>query len=172
MRERKAAEAAKKKAKEEAAKKAAEEAQRQKEVEAQELEERRRTLAEAATAHSQRGSSPGETLVSPRRPVVEIRREKGKGKAKVWPVGGILMMAATATMTTTMKTNGLPANNAGARRSLARCRLARGVRSYVRCSYSNRPFMVKQEGGAHPTGERLAVLESQMAQLLADNRHL
>ncbi|KAJ3885913.1 hypothetical protein GG344DRAFT_82225 [Lentinula edodes] len=30
--------------------------------------------------------------------------------------------------------------------------------------------MVKQEGGGNPTGERLAVLESQMAQLLADNR--
>ncbi|KAJ3860680.1 hypothetical protein EV359DRAFT_85082 [Lentinula novae-zelandiae] len=42
----------------------------------------------------------------------------------------------------------------------------------VRCSYSNRPFTVKREGGAHPTGKHLAVLESQIAQLLADNWHL
>ncbi|KAJ3858917.1 hypothetical protein EV359DRAFT_87040 [Lentinula novae-zelandiae] len=31
---------------------------------------------------------------------------------------------------------------------------------------------LKREGGFNPTGERLAVLESQMAQLLADNRQL
>ncbi|KAJ3803792.1 hypothetical protein F5876DRAFT_84428 [Lentinula aff. lateritia] len=32
--------------------------------------------------------------------------------------------------------------------------------------------MVKREGGGQPTGEHLAVLESQVAQLLADNRQL
>ncbi|KAJ3803772.1 hypothetical protein F5876DRAFT_84480 [Lentinula aff. lateritia] len=32
--------------------------------------------------------------------------------------------------------------------------------------------MVKRKGGSNPTGERLAVLESQVAQLLADNRQL
>ncbi|KAJ3884049.1 hypothetical protein GG344DRAFT_84658 [Lentinula edodes] len=32
--------------------------------------------------------------------------------------------------------------------------------------------ILKKEGGAGPSGERLAVLESQMAQLLADNRAL
>ncbi|KAJ3897232.1 hypothetical protein F5879DRAFT_996354 [Lentinula edodes] len=42
----------------------------------------------------------------------------------------------------------------------------------VRCSYSGRPSTVKREGGSNPTGERLAVLESQVAQLLADNRQL
>ncbi|GAW02266.1 hypothetical protein LENED_003911 [Lentinula edodes] len=42
----------------------------------------------------------------------------------------------------------------------------------VRCSYSGRPTTVKREGGSNPTGERLAVLESQVAQLLADNRQL
>ncbi|KAJ3912888.1 hypothetical protein F5877DRAFT_84347 [Lentinula edodes] len=40
----------------------------------------------------------------------------------------------------------------------------------VRCSYSGQPSTVKQEGGGKPTGEQLAVLESQMAQLLADNQ--
>ncbi|KAJ3897403.1 hypothetical protein F5879DRAFT_983067, partial [Lentinula edodes] len=42
----------------------------------------------------------------------------------------------------------------------------------VRCSYSGRASMVKREGGGQPIGERLAILESQMAQLLADNRQL
>ncbi|KAJ3884439.1 hypothetical protein GG344DRAFT_84028 [Lentinula edodes] len=32
--------------------------------------------------------------------------------------------------------------------------------------------MVKREGGSNPTSKRLAVLESQVAQLLADNRQL
>ncbi|KAJ3805471.1 hypothetical protein F5876DRAFT_81748 [Lentinula aff. lateritia] len=53
----------------------------------QDLEERRRKLAEAATSRSRRDFSPGENLVSPQRPVVEIRKEKGKGKAKAQPVG-------------------------------------------------------------------------------------
>ncbi|KAJ3884494.1 hypothetical protein GG344DRAFT_83941 [Lentinula edodes] len=34
------------------------------------------------------------------------------------------------------------------------------------------PLTVKREGGSNPTGERLAVLESQVAQLLADNQQL
>ncbi|KAJ3911436.1 hypothetical protein F5877DRAFT_73179, partial [Lentinula edodes] len=55
---------------------------------ARELEEQRRKLAEVATARSRQGSLPGESLVSPRRLVVEIRKEKGKGKAKAQPVGG------------------------------------------------------------------------------------
>ncbi|KAJ3884147.1 hypothetical protein GG344DRAFT_84499 [Lentinula edodes] len=91
IREQKATAAAKKKAEEEAAKKAAEEAQRKKMAAARELEERRRLMAEAATARSQRGTSPSEISVSPRRPVVEIRRaarSKGKGKAPAQPVGG------------------------------------------------------------------------------------
>ncbi|KAF8827428.1 hypothetical protein HHX47_DHR4000219 [Lentinula edodes] len=40
----------------------------------------------------------------------------------------------------------------------------------VKCSYSGRPVQVRREGG--PSGERMAVMESQMAQLLADNRSL
>ncbi|KAJ4470992.1 hypothetical protein C8R41DRAFT_870669 [Lentinula lateritia] len=52
--------------------------------------EQRRLLAEAATARSQRGTSPSEMSVSPWRLVVEIRKEKGKGREKVQeqPVGG------------------------------------------------------------------------------------
>ncbi|GAW09864.1 hypothetical protein LENED_012070 [Lentinula edodes] len=49
--------------------------------------ERRRKLAVAATARSQGGTSTGEASVSPRRPVVEIPRVKGKGKARAQPVG-------------------------------------------------------------------------------------
>ncbi|KAJ3885154.1 hypothetical protein GG344DRAFT_70785, partial [Lentinula edodes] len=111
---RKAVEAAKKKAAEEAAARKAEEERRKKEVAARasaakrkaaqetrdrasraqqqdaEVVERRRLLAEAATARSQRGTLPSEMSVSPRRPVVEIRREKGKGREgiPVRPVGG------------------------------------------------------------------------------------
>ncbi|KAJ3924490.1 MAG: hypothetical protein NXY57DRAFT_969762 [Lentinula lateritia] len=111
---RKAAEAAKKKAAEEAAARKAEEERRRKEVAARagaarrkaaqeardrasraqqedaEVVERQWLLAEAATARSQRGTSPSEMLVSPRRPVVEIRREKGKRREEVpaQPVGG------------------------------------------------------------------------------------
>ncbi|KAJ3897698.1 hypothetical protein F5879DRAFT_995654 [Lentinula edodes] len=42
----------------------------------------------------------------------------------------------------------------------------------VRCLYSRRPSTVKREGGGNPIGKRMAVLESQVAQLLADNRQL
>ncbi|KAJ3877422.1 hypothetical protein F5051DRAFT_440632 [Lentinula edodes] len=40
----------------------------------------------------------------------------------------------------------------------------------VKCSYSGRPVQVKREGG--PSGEHMAMIESQLAQLLADNRSL
>ncbi|KAJ3858187.1 hypothetical protein EV359DRAFT_88118 [Lentinula novae-zelandiae] len=42
----------------------------------------------------------------------------------------------------------------------------------VKCSYSGRPSTVKREGGGNLSSERLAVLKSQVAQLLADNRQL
>ncbi|KAJ3900567.1 hypothetical protein F5879DRAFT_992763 [Lentinula edodes] len=42
----------------------------------------------------------------------------------------------------------------------------------VKCSYSGRPLIVKKEVSANPTGKRLAVLESQMAQLPANNWQL
>ncbi|KAJ3911097.1 hypothetical protein F5877DRAFT_86481 [Lentinula edodes] len=100
VRARKAVAAAKKAAEEKAARAAAargraaqearEQALRARQQE-EEVVERRRLLAEAATARSQRGTSPSEMSVSPRRPVVEIWRKttsKGKGKAKAQPVGG------------------------------------------------------------------------------------
>ncbi|KAJ3858829.1 hypothetical protein EV359DRAFT_87146 [Lentinula novae-zelandiae] len=40
----------------------------------------------------------------------------------------------------------------------------------VKCSYLGRPVQVKRKGG--PSSEQMAVMESQMAQLLADNRAL
>ncbi|KAJ3806302.1 hypothetical protein F5876DRAFT_80843 [Lentinula aff. lateritia] len=42
----------------------------------------------------------------------------------------------------------------------------------VQCSYSGRPVATRQEGGSNLTGERIVVLESQMAQLLANNQQL
>ncbi|KAJ3873993.1 hypothetical protein F5051DRAFT_443726 [Lentinula edodes] len=54
-----------------------------------EVAKQRRKLAEAATARSQGGTSMGDVSTSPRRPVVEITRVKGKGKgkAKTQPIG-------------------------------------------------------------------------------------
>ncbi|KAJ3898427.1 hypothetical protein F5879DRAFT_1026589 [Lentinula edodes] len=66
---------------------------------------------------------------------------------------GTLMTATMATTTMKKKKKGLLANNAG-------------------CPYSGRPSTVKREGGVNPTSEHLAVLESQVAQLLADNWQL
>ncbi|KAJ3861558.1 hypothetical protein EV359DRAFT_84201 [Lentinula novae-zelandiae] len=179
MKARKAAAEAKRKAKAEAARKAAEEAQKQREVATRELEERRRVMAEAAATRSRRGSSSGGSSVSPRRPVVEIRKEKGKGKAKAQPVGGDPDDGG----------DGGDDDDEGERAPCERCRskkipcqMQAGKRSSiickpchdakVKCSYSGRPSTVKREGGGQPTGERLAVLESQMAQLLADNWQL
>ncbi|KAJ3806517.1 hypothetical protein F5876DRAFT_68893 [Lentinula aff. lateritia] len=74
-----AAAAAKQKAEEETARKVAEEERAQ----AAAREERGKRMAEAAMARSRRGTSPGEVSASPRRPIVEIRRVKGKGKERV-----------------------------------------------------------------------------------------
>ncbi|KAJ3858483.1 hypothetical protein EV359DRAFT_87677 [Lentinula novae-zelandiae] len=75
--------AAKKKAKEEVARKTAEEVRKQKEAAARELEDRRKRMAKASTARSRRGTSPREVSVSPHRPIVEVRRVKGKGKERL-----------------------------------------------------------------------------------------
>ncbi|KAJ3850136.1 hypothetical protein EV368DRAFT_66846 [Lentinula lateritia] len=190
VRERKAAEAARKEAEEKAARAAAARRQavqeaRERALRAQQQEEavteRRRVLAAAATARSRRGTSPSEVSASPRRPVVEISkvRSKDKGKAKAQPVGE----------DPDDGDDGDNDNDEDKRAPCKQCRskkiscqMQAGKRSSiickpchdakVRCSYSTRPFTVKREGGSNPTGERLAVLESQMAQLLADNRQL
>ncbi|KAJ3859792.1 hypothetical protein EV359DRAFT_67863 [Lentinula novae-zelandiae] len=88
VRARKAAEAARKKPEEEAARAAAEKKRKAQErakwaqQQEEEVVERRRLLAAAATSRSQRETSPSEVSASPRRPVVEIRRTKSKGKGK------------------------------------------------------------------------------------------
>ncbi|KAJ3897323.1 hypothetical protein F5879DRAFT_996226 [Lentinula edodes] len=198
---RKAAEAAKKKAAEEAAaRKAAEEAEKKKRAaaarrqaaqdardratRAQEQEdgvvERRRKLAAAATARSQGGTSTGEASVSLRRPVVEIPRVKNKGKAKAQPVGEDPDDGDDGDEDDDddedrdpcerCKAKKIPCLKQAGKQSSVICKPCHN--SKVRCSYSGHPYTVKREGGASPSGERLAVLESQMAQVLADNRAL
>ncbi|KAJ3913000.1 hypothetical protein F5877DRAFT_84220 [Lentinula edodes] len=165
MKARKAAAAAKKKAEEEAARKAAEEAQRKKEAAARELEERWRRMAEVATARSRHGSSPGGSSVSPQQPV---------------PVGGDPNDGGDGDDDDDDEDDRAPCERCRSKK--ISCQMQAGKRSSVickpchdtkvRCSYSGRPSTVKREGGGNPTGERLAVLESQVAQLLADNRQL
>ncbi|KAJ3870428.1 hypothetical protein F5051DRAFT_447729, partial [Lentinula edodes] len=181
IREQKAAAAAKKKADEEAAKKVAEEVRKKKVAAARELEERRRLMAEAATARSQRGTSPSEMSVSPRRPVVELRRaakSKGKGKAPAQPVGGDPDDGDNGddddddeddrAPCERCKSKKLPCQMQAGKRSSIICKPCHDAK--VRCSYSGRPTTSKQrEGGS---GERIAVMESQMAQSLADLRAL
>ncbi|KAJ3846286.1 hypothetical protein EV368DRAFT_89281 [Lentinula lateritia] len=115
---------------------------------------------------------------SPRRPVVEIRREKGKGKgkAKAQPIdedpddGGDEDDEDDRAPCEQCRSKKIPCQMQAGKRSSIICKPCHDAK--VRCSYSTRPITVKREGGSNPTGERLAVLESQMAQLLADNRQL
>ncbi|KAJ3870434.1 hypothetical protein F5051DRAFT_447721, partial [Lentinula edodes] len=144
-----------------------------------ELVERRRLLAEAATARSQRGTLPSEMSVSPRRPVVEIRREKGKGRARIpaQPVGGDPDDGDDGDdddddeeerePCERCKAKKIPCLQQAGKRSSVICKPCHD--SKVRCSFSGRPSTVKREGGS---GERIAVMESQMAQSLADLRAL
>ncbi|KAJ3884677.1 hypothetical protein GG344DRAFT_83658 [Lentinula edodes] len=179
MKAKKAAAAARKKAEEEAARKAAEEAQKKKEAVARELEERR-VMAEAAVARNQQGSSPGGSSVSLRWPVVKIQKGKGKGKAKAQPVGGDPDDGGNGNNDDKDEDERAPCERC--RNKKIPCQMQAGKRSSiickpchdakVRCSYSGQPSTVKREGGGQPIGERLAILESQMAQLLADNRQL
>ncbi|KAJ3910951.1 hypothetical protein F5877DRAFT_86718 [Lentinula edodes] len=187
VRARKAAAAAKKAAEEKAAKaaaareRAAQEA-RERAIRArqqeEEVAERRRLLAEAATARSQRGTSPSEMSASPRRPVVEVRRVvKGKGKAQAQPVGGDPDDGDDGDEDDDdeeerepcerCKAKKIPCLQQASKRSSVICKPCHD--SKVRCSFSGRPSTVKREGGS---GERIAVMESQMAQSLADLRAL
>ncbi|KAJ3858856.1 hypothetical protein EV359DRAFT_87119 [Lentinula novae-zelandiae] len=182
VRVRKAAEAARKATEEKAARaaaareRAAQEAQeralRAQQQEA-EVAERCRLLADAAAARSQRGTSPSEMSVSPRRPVVEIRREKGKGRAKVpaQPVGGDPDDGddddEEKEPCERCKAKKIPCLQQAGKWSSVICKPCHD--SKVRCSYSGRPSTGKREGGS---GERMAIMESQMAQSLADLRAL
>ncbi|KAJ3901255.1 hypothetical protein F5879DRAFT_992129 [Lentinula edodes] len=145
----------------------------------EEVLERRRLLAEAATTRSQRETFPSEVSASPRRPVVELRRAaKGKEKAKAQPVGGDPDDGDDGDDNDNdeedhapceqCKTKKLPCQMQAGKRSSIICKPCHDAK--VRCSYSGRPTTSKQrEGGS---GKRIAVLESQMAQSLADSRAL
>ncbi|KAJ3897555.1 hypothetical protein F5879DRAFT_995867 [Lentinula edodes] len=132
-------------------------------------------MAEAATTRSRRGSSPGGSSV-----VVEIRKEQGKGKAKAQPVGGDPDDGGDGEDDDDDEEDRAPCERCRSKK--IPCQMQAGKRSSVickpchdakvRCSYSGRPSTVKREGGGNPLGEQIAVLESQMAQLLADNRQL
>ncbi|GAW08289.1 hypothetical protein LENED_010343 [Lentinula edodes] len=142
VKERKAA--ANKKAEEEAAQKAAEEAQKQKEAAKRELEERRRKLAEAATARGDPDDGgDGEDDNDNEDEQAPCKRCRSKK---------------------------IPCQMQAGKRSSIICKPYPDAK--VRCSYSGRPSTVKREGGANPSGECLVVLESQVAQLLADNQQL
>ncbi|KAJ3884777.1 hypothetical protein GG344DRAFT_83518 [Lentinula edodes] len=141
-----------------------------------EVMERRRLLSRAATARSQWGASPSEMLVSPQRLVVEIRKEKGKGRAKVQaqPVGGDPDDGDDGNDDNDneedrapcewCKNKKLPCQMQAGKRSSVICKPCHDAK--VRCSYSGRPTVSKQrEGGS---SECIAVMESQMVQGLAD----
>ncbi|KAJ3924597.1 MAG: hypothetical protein NXY57DRAFT_969498 [Lentinula lateritia] len=146
---------AEEKAEAEAARKAAEEAQRQREVAAQELEERRRVMAEAAAAHSWRKAKAQPVGVDP--------DDGGDGDDDEDDEGE----RAPCEQCRSKK---IPCQMQAGKRSSIICKPCHDAK--VKCSYSGRPSTVKREGGGQPIGERLAILESQMAQLLADNRQL
>ncbi|KAJ3885708.1 hypothetical protein GG344DRAFT_82428 [Lentinula edodes] len=161
MKERKAAAAAaaKQKAEEEAAKRLAEEER----VQALAREERRQRMAEAATTR-----------------MVEIRRVKGKGKGRVQDeaAGGDPDDGDDGeddddddrAPCERCRVKKISCQMQAGKRSSIICKPCHDTK--VKCSYSGRLSTVKREGGSNPTGERLAVLESQVAQLLADNRQL
>ncbi|KAJ3924247.1 MAG: hypothetical protein NXY57DRAFT_1045090 [Lentinula lateritia] len=183
---------------EEAWKKAAEEAERQKRVaaarrqaaqdardraiRAQEQEnkviEQRRRLVEAVTTRSRRDTFTGETSVSLRRPIVEIARVKSKGKGKASAQVRLSFLSMNFLTNLFLPVGDGPDDDDDEdREPCEQCKVKipcleqAGKRSSVilKCSYSGRPYVVKKEGGASPSGEWLAILESQMAQILANN---
>ncbi|KAJ3858161.1 hypothetical protein EV359DRAFT_69229, partial [Lentinula novae-zelandiae] len=117
---------------------------------------------------------------SPRRPVVEIRRSKGKGKERAQEEAAGGDPDDGGDENDDDEDDRAPCEQCRAKK--ISCQMQAGKRSSiickpchdakVKCSYSGRPLFVKKEVSANPTGERLAVLESQVAQLLADNRQL
>ncbi|KAJ3859760.1 hypothetical protein EV359DRAFT_86052 [Lentinula novae-zelandiae] len=146
MKERKAAAAAKKKAEEEAAKKAAEEAQKQQELE--------RVRSPHGGQWWKLGKGKGKARPRPRDP-----DDSGNGNDE-----------DEQAPCEQCRSKKIPCQMQAGKRSSIICKPCHDAK--VRCSYSTRPLSVKREGGSNPTGERLAILESQMAQLLANNRQL
>ncbi|KAJ3858301.1 hypothetical protein EV359DRAFT_87945 [Lentinula novae-zelandiae] len=175
----------KKKAEEEAKRKAEEERERQeaaaqaanaRRMEEEAAEKRRKTAA----ARSHRGPSPGEATTSARRVEVEIPRvvKKGKAPQRNEASGGDPddgddgenddeedEERAPCERCYSKK---IPCLEQVGKRSTVICKPCHNAK--VKCSYSGWPVLARREGG--PSGERMAVMESQMAQLLADNRAL
>ncbi|KAJ3858442.1 hypothetical protein EV359DRAFT_87736 [Lentinula novae-zelandiae] len=115
-----------------------------------------------------------------RRPIVEVRRVKGKGKEKVQAKAASRDPNDSSDEEDDNEDDRSPCEQcrvkkissqrqAGKRSSII-CKPCHGAK--VRCSFSGHPSTVKKEVNSHPTGKQLAVLESQMAQLLADNQQL
>ncbi|KAJ3912244.1 hypothetical protein F5877DRAFT_85017 [Lentinula edodes] len=167
---RKAQEAAKKKAAEEvAARKVAEEEEQRKQAAAQAAATRCQAAqdarsggcgaASAATARSQWGTLPREMLVSPRRPVVEIRKGKGKPRMPAQPVGGDL-------------DDGDDGDDDDDEEDWAPCERCKNKKLPCQMQAGKRrwPTVSKQQEGG--SGERIAIMESQMAQGPADLRAL
>ncbi|KAJ3804894.1 hypothetical protein F5876DRAFT_82459 [Lentinula aff. lateritia] len=123
-----------------------------------EVVEQRRRLAEAAITRSQRGTSPSRTSASPARPVVKLKRMvKGKGKEQAWAeaIGG----------DPDDSRDGNDEEQAPCKRCRSKkisCQKQAGKRSSI--------ILSKQRDG--PPGEHMAVMESQMAQGLANLRAL
>ncbi|KAJ3912383.1 hypothetical protein F5877DRAFT_84862 [Lentinula edodes] len=182
VRARKAAEAARKAAEEQAAAAAREKAAQEVPEQAlwaqqreEEVTERRRLMVAAVTARSQRGTSPSEASTSPRRLIVEIQKtKKGKKIIKAQPVGRDSDDGDDGDDDDDNEEDRAPCERCQNKK--LPCQMQAGKRSSiickpyhdtkVRCSYSGRPTALKQrEGGS---GERIAVMESQMAQGLAD----
>ncbi|KAJ3854247.1 hypothetical protein EV368DRAFT_80764 [Lentinula lateritia] len=147
---RRAKEEARKRAEEEAARRAAEEREREEAAawaadarkKEEEAAERRKVAMAAAASHNCMGPSPSEVSTSTRRVEVEIPRviNKGRGKQRA-------------------EVTGRDPDDSNDGRD--------GDDNNDKEDEEKAPFMVKREGGL--SGELLAVLESQMAQLLANN---
>ncbi|KAJ3913161.1 hypothetical protein F5877DRAFT_84069 [Lentinula edodes] len=144
----------------------------------EEAAEKRRRIAAAAAARNRRGPSPGEASTSARRVEVEVPRvvRKAKGKQRMEASGGDPDDGGDGgddddeddderAPCERCQQKKIPCLEQVGKRSTVICKPCHDAK--VKCSYSGRPVTVKREGG--PSGERMAVMESQLAQLLADN---
>ncbi|KAJ3925600.1 MAG: hypothetical protein NXY57DRAFT_1068057 [Lentinula lateritia] len=155
---KKAEEAAKKKVEEEAARRTAAEEQQQ-----QEAAEKRRRLAAAAAARSRRGPPSSEATTSARQVEVKVPRlvKKGKAPTRNEVSGGDPDNGDDGKDDDDKDEEKEPCEQCKAKK--IPCLQQAGKRSSI---------ILKKEVTSNPTSERLAVLESQVAQLLADNRVL
>ncbi|KAJ3846216.1 hypothetical protein EV368DRAFT_89374 [Lentinula lateritia] len=174
---RRAEKEARKRAEEEVARRAAEEREREeaaawaastrrKEEEAAEM---RKVATVAVTSRNRTGPSPSEVSTSTRRVEVEIPHmiNKGRGKQRAEVTNGDPDHKENEEKAPCerCRVKKIPCLEQAGKRSTVICKPCHDAK--VRCLYSGRRVVVKREGG--PSGERLAVLDSQMAQLLANN---